>query len=357
MRVGWYGYDGLYRHDNSGFETLPTHAQSIPLPAGSVRGNFLVGKPLARVNRIQRRAIHRGKSEAGFALRLISFHHVMKDGTIWGAAAKTGAARKPRRLLESSAIAIQTSSFMRWLQTPVYPIVGFTVGYIAGATDILVDWRTARSLRPARSRRVPSAARRLGRARVRLAPCFGLHNGDGKTFDMPVKNRRHPCNDSNTRPEIAGGAFPREIWVRLTGDKMTDMTPRPRCNLFPYLCLCATNPMRFVGFGYSGSGVCCINDSGHYRKASPRTKDCTMSHFRNSGRNYNGNLCSARTADIQGRPGCCSVARTAKPRASHRPLRRVQAKGCLTLMWSLWRSPDALRSPGRGRLGFRCKPR
>jgi len=255
----WIGtsFSGLYRHSQSGFQAVATSHEEILSLLEDREGNLWAGTRGGGLNCIRRRAIT--LEDAGDGLPYPSIQSICEacDGTIWAVTQNRALAR----LVAGRWQTIPVSANWPGDATCVNADAGGTV-WVGTSTNGLfcwrggkfVDWDGSAALRGQTFHTLLTTTNGdlwMGRE----SPNGVLRLRDGQLTTFPVSQASRVIR---AMVEDATG----NIWVgtsrgnllRVSGEKISDVTPRPEAELAPIRCLYAT-PDGALWIGYARWGV------------------------------------------------------------------------------------------------------
>lgn len=342
----WIGtsYSGLFRHDQSGFETIPTTHQEILSLAEDREGNLWVGTAGGGLSRIRRRAISLEGVEAGLPFAAVQSICEDSAGTLW-AATQTGALARRAGDIWSSLSA-----------TDGWPVDATCVAsdkqgalWIGTRQQGLYCWRggrftTWRSSDGIRGQTIHtllvSKAGDLWIGEESAPAIQRLRGGQLRTFEIPADSRVVRAMAEDAAGDIWAGTS-KGVLMRVSGDKLSEVRPRPSGDLASIRCLWAT-PDGAVWIGYAGWGVGRLKN-GHYAEIHTEQglHDDYISHLVADGRGWlwfgaNRGIFKVRLQELED----VAEGRSRRVRSIH----YGRSEGLPSLQGTFGESPDALRS-------------
>lgn len=346
----WVGtsFSGLYRCDASGFQSIPTSYYGISSLTEDRDGNIWVGTSGGGLNSVRRRAITLEGPQTGLPYPSVVSICEDRDGSIWA-------------VTQNGVLVRKTGD--EWIPMPVNDQWPGDATCVTADTNGTV-WIGARTRGRGRglycyrdgkfvpmSPSVSPPGQTLHTLLVsrdgdlwmgREVPGGILRLHDGKLTSFPVSSASRVIRAMVQ--DVAGN-----IWVgtsrgnllRITGDKITEATPRPADQLAPIRCL-YTTPDGTLWIGYAGWGVGRLKD-GHYTEFTTDQGlfDDSISHIVSDGQGWlwfgaNRGLFKVREQDFE------NVAAGRVPRV--RSIRYGRHDGLPSLTGTFGDSPDVLRS-------------
>ena len=254
----WLGtsYSGLYRHDSSGFVSVPTTYQGIFCLLEDKEGNIWVGTAGGGLDRISSRAITLQGSESG--LSFPTMKSICEDavGTFWAT-------------IDNGDLVHLVNN--RWQTMPVSPDwpgqancltvdregtiwIGSRSGLYCWRDGHFVNWNSPAAIRDKAFHAIlVSRTGDVWLGQEFPSAILRLHAGQLKTFLLPTDSRVIRAMTEDAAGNIWAGTSKGTLF-RVTGDEVTEKTPRPTNNLAPIRCLYATTNGG-VWIGYAGWGV------------------------------------------------------------------------------------------------------
>ena len=342
----WIGtsFDGLFRHDDSGFESIETTHQEILSLAEDREANLWVGTAGGGLNRVRRRAV--ALEGVGAGLPFAAVQSICQDasGVIWAAtqdgaiACRTheGWAAMPETEHwpdDATCIAADAKGAL-WIGTRQHGLLCRREGkFVSWGDPAQLGSRTLHTLLASRAGELwlgvdsPRAIQRLR---------------DGRLTDFPV-----PPDSRVIRAMAEDGAG--NIWagtakgvlLRVTGDKLEQVSLRPEKEPASIRTLYGT-PDGALWIGYAGWGLGRLKD-GHYAEfhSEHGLFDDYISHIVADGHGWlwlgaNRGLFKVRLQDLE------EAAHSRDPRI--RSIHYGRGEGLPSLQAVFGSSPDVLRS-------------
>ena len=305
----WIGtsYSGLYRHDNSGFETIPTTHQGILSLLEDRAGNIWAGTFGGGLDRIRPRSITLEGVETG--LPVASVQSICEDtnGVIWAVTQNGVLVRKIGRRWEvvpvndqwpgdATCIAADPQGAL-WIGTRLH-------GLFCWRDGRFVTWSDTGQLqkKPIHTLLVSKNGDLwIGQETTAI---LRLHAGHIQTFDVPPNSRTIRAMAEDAAGNIWAGTS-KGVLLRVAGDKVEEVTPRPLKQLASIRCLYAT-PDGALWIGYAGWGLGFLK-GGNYAEinASQGFYDDYISHIVADGSGWlwfgaNRGIFKVRVQDLEG---------------------------------------------------------
>jgi signal transduction histidine kinase/ligand-binding sensor domain-containing protein len=268
----WIGtsFSGLYRYDGSGFEAIPTSHQGILSVVEDREGNIWVGTFGGGLDRIRRRAMTLEGQESGLPFASVQSICEGTDGSVWAVTQsgvvvhKVGGKWNPlsggdRWPMGANCVAAGPDGSV-WIGTRQHGLYCWRDGQFVNWGDAAqLQAKTLHTLLVARNGDVwigqeapspesPSAVLRLRAGRI-------------TTFPAPPDSRIIRAMAEDAAGNIWAGTS-KGVLLRITGDQMAVVSPRPSQELASIRCLYAT-PDGSLWMGYAGWGVGRLR-GGHY---------------------------------------------------------------------------------------------
>lgn len=255
----WLGtsYSGLFRHDAAGFEAVETTHQEIQSLATDREGNLWVGTFGGGLNRVRRRAVVLEGPENG--LPFPSLMSICEDaqGTLWAAT-------------QNGVVVRRTSA--RWNALPAdenWPVAATCVTadgqgrlWIGNAVHGLYCWREERFQNWGDNQEVTNQtlhtllASRAGDLWVGVENpprILRVRAGQVRAFEVPPDSRIIRAMAEDAAGNIWAGTSKGNLF-RISGEELSDATPRAGRDLASIRCLYATSDGA-LWLGYAGWGV------------------------------------------------------------------------------------------------------
>ena len=265
----WIGtsYSGLYRHGPSGFQAITTVSHSGILSLAEDReGNIWVGTFGGGLNRIRPRAITMESTETG-GLPFPSVESICEaaDGTIWAVTQNGVLAHKVGDRWNAIPVSndwpgdgtcVNTDSKGNvWVGTHLHGLYCWRDGKF-------IDWEGAAETHGLTFHTlVASRSGDLWIGQETPGAVLRLHQGKLTEFPVPQAARIIRAMVEDTAGVIWVGTSAGNL-MRIDGNKLVDVTPRPMDDPTPIRCLYATTNGA-LWIGYTGSGVGYLRN-GHY---------------------------------------------------------------------------------------------
>ena len=340
----WIGtsFSGLYRWSTNGFETIPTTHQGILSLIEDHEGNIWVGTFGGGLDRIRRRAISLEGLESGLPFVAVQSICQGADGTLWAVTENGVVVHKINDKwnpmpagnqwpINANCIAADPQGSI-WIGTSQQGLFCWRNGNFVNWGDAAqLQGKTIHTLLVGRNGdiwmglEVPSAVVRL-------------HDGQLTVIKAPGRVIRAMVEDAtgNIWAGTSEGAL-----LRVTGNQIELVTPRPSRELASIRCLYAT-PDGSLWIGYAGWGVGRLKD-GHYTEfnTAQGLYDNYISHIVADGRGWlwfgaNRGIFKVRQQDFRDLAG---------GQASHvRSVHYGRGEGLPSLQATFGDSPDVLRS-------------
>ena len=341
----WIGtsFSGVFRHDDSGFESIPTTHQEILGMSEDQEGNIWVGTFGSGLDRIRRRAISLEGTEAG--LPFAGVESICEDpgGTIWAVTQNGVLARRSKGKWnalpanenwpdDATCVTAETNGAI-WIGTRLH-------GLYCWRDNKFVNWGDPKQIRGQTIHTLlASRAGDLWIGEESPHAIQRLRSGRFHTFDLPTDSRIVRAMAEDAAGNIWAGTS-KGVLLRITGDALSDVTPKPQ---EPASIRCLyTTPDGAVWIGYAGFGVGRLKEA-HYGEI--RTEqglyDNWISHILADGHGWlwfgaNRGIFKARQQDLE---------QVAEKRATRvRSIQFGKGDGLPSLQATFGDSPDALRS-------------
>jgi signal transduction histidine kinase/ligand-binding sensor domain-containing protein len=342
----WIGtsYSGLFRHDDSGFSAIETsHAEIMDLEEDR-EGNLWVGTAGGGLNRIRRRAVTLEGTESGLPFAAVQSICEDTAGTLWAVTQNGVLARRVNDKWEA------LSGIGNWPRDVTCVTSDGHGGlWLGGHNRTLYCWRDGRFVdwgepKELRGQTIHTllvsrdGALWIGEETPQALQ--RLRHGRLQTFEVPQDIRIIRATAEDAAGNIWAGTS-KGVLLRVSGERLTDETPRRPDELASIRCLYAT-PDGSLWIGYAGWGVGRIR-AGHY--AEIRTEqglyDDYISHILPDGHGWlwfgaNRGIFKVRQADL----GELAEGRSARVRSIH----YGRGEGLPSLQGTFGDSPDVVRS-------------
>jgi signal transduction histidine kinase/ligand-binding sensor domain-containing protein len=263
----WIGtsFSGVFRHDDSGFESIETSHQEILSLAQDRQGNIWVGTFGGGLNRIRRRAVVLEGVEQGLPFAAVQSICQDSSGDIWAVTQNGGLARRSAGkwtafgsndgwVGDASCVAAGSNGVV-WIGSRHHGLIHWSNGQFSPCDQpSQIVGQTIHTLVVTRSGDVwmgeetPNAIQRL-------------RNGKIHTFDVPRDCRIIRAMVEDNAGNIWAGTS-KGVLLRFSGDEMTEVTNRPSGELASIRSLYLTEDGA-LWLGYAGWGIGRLKD-GHY---------------------------------------------------------------------------------------------
>ncbi|HEV2693322.1 MAG TPA: two-component regulator propeller domain-containing protein [Verrucomicrobiae bacterium] len=342
----WIGttFNGLYRHSDAGFQSVATSHGGILSLIEDREGNIWAGTSGGGLNRIRQRAITLENKESGLPFSSIESVCEAADGTVWAATQNGVLVRKSGDRWDSiptgadwpgDATCVTADAQGRiWVGTRKGGLHCWRDGkFVSWGDESALHGQTLHTL-------LASKTGDLWIGQESPNAILRLRDGHVTTFPIPPTVRI-----IRSMAEDAAG----NIWVgtskgnllRIDGEKIVDVTPRPEDDLASIRCLYPT-PDGSLWIGYAGWGVGRLKD-GHYTEvsASQGLFDDYVSHIVADGEGWmwfgaNRGLFKVRADDFTD----FASGKISRVRSIH----YGRGEGLPSLQGTFGDSPDVLRS-------------
>ncbi len=342
----WIGtsYNGLYRHSEAGFESVATSHAGILSLIEDHEGNLWAGTSGGGLNRIRQRAITLEDAQSGLPFPSIESVCEAADGTVWAATQNGVLVRKLGNrwdaLPKSSdwpgdATCVTADRQGRvWVGTRTHGLFCWHDGrFIDWGDDSALRGQTLHTL-------LVSTNGDLWMGQESPNAILRLRNGQVASFPIPPTDRIIRAMVQDAAGNVWVGTS-KGVLLRVAGEKVTEVTPRPPDQLASIRCLYAT-PDGALWIGYAGAGVGRLKD-GRYTEinASQGLFDDYVSHIIADGEGWlwfgaNRGLFKVREEDFEN----LAAEKTARVRSIH----YGRGEGLPSLQGTFGDSPDVLRS-------------
>jgi signal transduction histidine kinase/ligand-binding sensor domain-containing protein len=341
----WIGtsFSGVFRHDDSGFETISTTHQEILGVTEDREGNVWVGTFGGGLDRVRRRAISMEGTEAGLPFAAVQSICEDASGTVWAVAQNGVLARRTEgkwRALpanenwpdDATCVTSDTNGAI-WIGTRLHGLYCWRDGkFVSWGDTNQIRGQTIHTLLASRAGDIwlgeesPHAIRRL-------------RSGQLRTFDLPSDSRIVRAMAEDAGGNIWAGTS-KGVLLRISDERLNDVTPRPE-ELASIRCLYTTADGA-VWIGYAGWGVGWLK-AGHYGEI--RTEqglyDNWISHILSDEHGWlwfggNRGIFKVRQQDLEEAAG--------KGATKVRSIQFGRGEGLPSLQATFGDSPDAVRS-------------
>ena len=264
----WLGtsYNGLFRHDETGFQPVETTHQEIQSLTEDQEGNLWVGTFGGGLSRVRRRAVVLEGPDNGLPFPSVLSICQDSQGTLWAATQNGLVVRRINRQwsvlpgddklpIEATCVTADSAGAL-WIGNVLHGVYCWRDGrFLDSANDQALRRQTIHSLLCSRNGDLwigQETPPRLLRLRA----------GQLRAFEVP-----RDCRIIRAMTEDAAG----NVWAgtskgnlfRISGDQLAEVRPRAERTLASIRCLYAT-PDGAVWVGYAGWGVGRLNKDGRY---------------------------------------------------------------------------------------------
>ena len=255
----WIGtlFSGLYRHDQSGFESIPTTHQGILSVIEDREGNIWVGTFGGGLDRIRRRAITLEGQESGLPFASVQSICEATNGSVW-AVTQNGVVvhqvgdrwellpAADRWPAGANCVAAGPQGSL-WIGTRQH-------GLYCWRDDHFVDWGDASQLQGKTIHTLlVSKNGDVWMGQESPSAVLRLHDGHISTFQAPPDSRIIRAMAEDVAGNIWAGTS-KGVLLGITGNQITEVLPRPSQELASIRCL-YTTPDGSLWIGYAGWGV------------------------------------------------------------------------------------------------------
>jgi signal transduction histidine kinase/ligand-binding sensor domain-containing protein len=344
--VVWIGtsFSGLFRHSQSGFETIPTSHQGILSLMEDREGNIWVGTFGGGLDRVRPRSITLEGMEAGLPFSSIQSICEDTNGTIWAVTQNGVLVRKSGD--QWSAVPVDSqwpgnatcvtadSQGAIWIGTRRHGIYYWRDGNFIAREDIRqIREITAHTL-------LVSQTGDLWIGQETPGMILRLHDGHIKTYEIPPDSRVIRAMVEDADGNVWAGTS-KGILLRVVGDHVETVMPRPSQELASIRCLYTTSDGA-LWIGYAGWGLGCLRN-GRYAEINSQQGlyDDYISHIIADGHGWlwfgaNRGIFKVRIKDLKD----VIAGRTSRVRSVH----YGRVEGLPGLQGVFGSSPDVLRS-------------
>jgi signal transduction histidine kinase/ligand-binding sensor domain-containing protein len=342
----WIGtsFSGLFRHDDSGFENVPTTHQEILSLAEDHEGSLWVGTAGGGLNRIRRRAVAVEGSETGLPFAAVQSICEQPDGTLWAVTQNGDLARRvggkwtplagPDGGAANAACVTADTHGSIWIGTHLHGLQCWRDGQF-------VKWGDPPELRGQTLHTL--LASRAGDLWIGVEDppiVFRWRDGALRAFPAPADSRIIRAMAEDLAGNIWVGTS-KGVLLKIAGDQLTEVKPRPAEEPASIRCLFAA-PDGALWIGYAGWGVGRLKD-GRYAEiqATQGLFDNYISHIVDDGQGWlwfgaNHGIFKVRQEDL------ANVAEGRAPRV--RSVHYGKSEGLPSLQSTFGESPNVLRS-------------
>jgi signal transduction histidine kinase/ligand-binding sensor domain-containing protein len=341
----WIGtsFSGVFRHDDSGFQAIPTTHQEILSLSQDFEGNIWVGTFGGGLDRLRRRAISLEGTDAGLPFAAVESICEDPGGTVWAVTQNGLLARRVNGKWstlptnenwpdDATCVTAEANGTL-WIGTRAHGLYCWRDGKF-------VDWGDPKQIRDQTIHTLlMSRSGDLWLGEESPHAIQRLRSGQARTFDLPRDDRVVRAMAEDAAGNIWAGTS-RGNLLRITGETLSDVTPKPE-EPSSIRCLYAT-PDGAVWIGYAGFGVGRVK-AGHYGEISIEQglHDNWISHILADGHGWlwfggNRGIFKVRQQDLEG---------VAEKRATRvRSIQFGKGEGLPSLQATFGESPDALKS-------------
>ncbi len=349
----WIGtsFSGLYRHDQSGFESIPTTHQGILSVIEDREGNIWVGTFGGGLDRIRRRAITLEGQESGLPFASVQSICEAPDGSIWAVTQNGVVVHKigdkwdsmpagDRWPLGANCVAADPQGSL-WIGTRQHGLCCWRNGHFVDWGDpTQIQGKTLHTL-------LVGSNGDLWMGQETPSAVLRLHDGQITVFPAPPESRIIRAMTEDTAGNIWAGTS-KGVLLRVTGDQVAVVSPRPSQELASIRCLYATADGS-LWIGYAGWGVGRLK-SGRYAEfnTGQGLYNDYISHIVSDNRGWlwfgaNRGIFKVRQQDFRE----AAAGQVSRVRSVH----YGRGEGLPSLQGTFGDSPDVLRSHD-GRLWF-----
>jgi len=342
----WIGtsFSGLFRHDESGFETIQTAHQEILSLAEDREGNLWVGTAGGGLNRIRRRVVTLEGPEEGLPFTAVQSICEEAGGTLWAAtqngvlvrrvSAKWSSLAATNNWPANATCVTADAQGSLWIGTRLHGLYCWREGHF-------VTWGNPAELRGQTIHTLlVSKAGDLWIGEESPPVIQRLRDGQLRTFVAPLDSRIIRAMAEDAAGNIWAGTS-KGVLLRISGDQLAEVKLRPSGELASIRCLYAT-PDGALWIGYAGWGVGRLKD-GHYAEihAEQGLYDDYISHIVDDSQGWlwfgaNRGIFKVRQQDL------VEVAEGRSPRI--RSIHYGRSEGLPSLQSTFGEAPDVLRS-------------
>jgi signal transduction histidine kinase/ligand-binding sensor domain-containing protein len=341
----WIGtsFNGLFRHDDSGFEAIETSHPEIVGMSEDREGNIWVGTGGGGLNRVRRRAVSIQGTESGLPFAAIQSICEDTNGVIWAATQNGVLARRVREKWEPlntgnwpQDVTTVTSDNQGgvWIGTRLHGLYLWLDGQFVNWGDPAdLQGQTLHTLHASKNGdlwiglETPNVVQRLRNRRMRA-------------FEIPQDSRVIRAMAEDASGAIWAGTS-KGLLFRIQGDEITEVTPRPGKELASIRCL-YTTPDGALWIGYAGWGIGRLK-AGKYSeiRSEHGLYDDYVSHIVADGHGWlwfgaNRGIFKVSEEDLEN----VAENRSARVRSIH----YGKGEGLPSLQGNFGDSPDVLRS-------------
>ena len=342
----WIGtsFSGLFRHDESGFESIETTHPGILSLAEDREGNLWVGTAGGGVNRVRRRAVALEGLEAGLPFAAVQSICEDASGNIWAATEDGAVARRTggrwtamsagENWPDDATCVTADARGALWIGTRQHGLYCWRDGrFVSWGDPAQLRSRTLHTLLASRAGDLwlgienPSAIQRL-------------RAGQLTSFNVPPDSRVIRAMAEDAAGNIWAGTS-KGVLLRVAGEQLTEVSLRPAKESASIRCLYAT-PDGALWLGYAGWGLGRLKD-GHYAeiRSEHGLYDDYLSHMVADAHGWlwfgaNRGVFKVRLRDLE------AAAEGRVPRV--RSIHYGRGEGLPSLQGVFGSSPDVLRS-------------
>ena len=269
----WVGtsYSGLYRRGPTGFQAITAINQNhIASLAEDREGNVWVGTAGGGLARIQPRAITLESTESsGLPFPSVVSICQALDGTFWAVTINGVLSHKVNDRWTAIPASKDWPGDATCVNTDAKGNIWVAThrnGLYCWRDGKFINWHGAEATRSLTFHTlIVSRGGDLWLGQEVPGAIVRLHAGELTTFPVPLANRIVRAMVVDAAGVIWAGTSAGNL-MRIDGNQLKDVTPRPMEDLTPIRCLYATTNGA-LWIGYAGSGVGCLKD-GHYTEFS-----------------------------------------------------------------------------------------
>jgi len=342
----WVGtsFSGLFRHDASGFKTIPASHQAILSLAEDSDGNIWAGTYGGGLDRIRRRAIMLEGAESGLPFSSIQSICEDRDGTVWAVTqngvlvhkvdGKWNAIPVSDEWPGRATCVVSDAHGSLWIGSRLHGLFCWRDGHFVNWGDASqLDGKTLHTL-------LVSKTGDLWIGQETPTAILRLHDGKLDAFTAPPDSRIIRAMVEDAAGIIWAGTS-KGVLLQVVDGKLNEVTPRPAQELASIRCLCAT-PDGALWIGFAGWGIGRMKE-GHYAEINSEQGlyDDYISHIVADGHGWlwfgaNRGIFKVRQRDLEE----VATGRAMRVRSIH----YGRGAGLPSLQGTFGDSPDVLHS-------------
>ncbi len=337
-------YNGLYRHDATGFQLIPTSHNAILSLIQDREGNIWAGTYGGGLNRLRRRAVTLEGVDTGLPFNSVLSICEASNHTVWAVTQNGVLVSKTGEQWNSLPVNEQWPGDATCVAAglPGRVWVGTrTHGLYCWQDGAFVNWGDAAALKGQTLHTLlVSKKDDLWMGQETPSAVLLLRQGKLSTFPISPDSRIIRAMAEDAAGNIWVGTSKGTL-LRITGDRLVDETPRPLSGLSSIRCLHA-KPDGAIWIGYAGAGVGCIRN-GHYFEVNSEQGlfDDYISHIVADDQGWlwfgaNRGIFKVRAQDLTD----LDAGRGTRVRSVH----YGRSEGLASLQGTFGDSPDVLRS-------------